>query len=457
MNDDETYSALSFTVCLKDIKTKEQYLYFLKKKGMHFDSEKDRPDFVKMKGKNLLIRACNEGDQELVELLLGLGADINQTFQYTNSNQRVLNCNPFSASFSSMNIEFVKYLIAKGADPIESSRVLEHQISTEDEDYTYQQMIIEQNKIEPTIGMVVSEGLFKNSSISSEENFVAFAGQYWLLVEKYIEERLSTLLVEEASPDYCVPIKRPPVESSKPTKVVLETPPSPQEKIPKLLSAYIDLKQVRKKLLNEKTINIENEFDILLLKFCRTGSEQELAAVHDYLLQYPELNHYAITGMLETEKSAAVAHSVFMYQPKLLNKFFELKKSFQEDAALIENKGYKVLSNLKHDVYVDIAPKLKCILEENYKDFYKKLKAVIVDCKFIKADSEGMSGIKTYAGIIKLKVAGENWEIMTHTKYLDKSTGNSLIIFDQIIDHKDKPKGVLETIKLDNFTDIWGN
>lgn len=461
INGAETYSALSCTITLKDIHTKAQYLNFLKKKGMGFDSEKDRPDFQQMHGKTLLIRACGQGDQELVELLLSFGADINQSFEHTNPDGVVLISCPFGASFSSMNIEFVKYLITKGADPIQmiESHVRANSPTQEDtvqKDDTYEKYKISSGGYEISSGgKEFYDIYFPKVAIAENPTFVT---QYCSLIEEYIKERLVTLVIEieEVPTDHCVTVEKHPVKSSKPTKkVISETTTSPQEEIPKLLSMYIDFKEATQ----EKAADIENEFDILLLKFCQTGSEEELLAVHNYISENPELNHYAITSILETAKPVAVAQDVFMYQPKLLHRFFELKKQFgdapsKEKTTAFEG-GYKVKSNLKHDVYVDISPKLKSILETNYQDFYKKLKHAITDCTFIKADSKDISGLKTYNGIIKFKIAKEDFAIMTHTKYLDKSTGNIFIIFDQLIDHKAKPKGDLQTVEVDNFTQIW--
>jgi hypothetical protein len=465
--ENKTHSPLELTLGLKDIKTQKEYLTFLNGKGVNvkseedsFRREEDSLGFPKVERDTLLALACSGGDRNLVELLLNeWGADINLSYKSVRPDKMVVVCNPFHASFTSMDIELVKYLVEKGADPIKwlslakkwnpNLPVQKKYVPQEDEFLASSYIeTSNSNSNKKWFDLIISNECLEN---------LAFVQQYYLLIEECIKKDLTKLV--EASISHDVPtLVEPKVKSSKPTKVVLETAPDPQEKIPELLSMYIGVKEGTKNLSNEKTVNIEDEFDILLLKFCQTASEQELEAVHEYIAQNPELNHYVISSLLKTAKPAKVAQDVLMYQQKLLHKFFEVKKQFdatssKEQPAIVE-KGYKVQSNLQHDAYVDIAPKLKCILEENYKDYYKKLQEALVNCKFIKADSQGMSGIKTYGGIIKFKVAGENWEIMTHTKYLDKS-GNTLIIFDQIIDHKDKPTGDLETIKLDNFISIW--
>jgi hypothetical protein len=136
-----------------------------------------------------------------------------------------------------------------------------------------------------------------------------------------------------------------------------------------------------------------------------------------------------------------------------------LKKQLCE-SSLQQKKGfdvpdgvYQVRSDLKNAVYVSIAPALKEQLDSS---ILVKFSNKLSNCKFIKSDSRGISGIKTYGGVIKLKLAAEDQSLIATQKYLDKSTGNVLIIFDQIHTHKDKVTSSSITIhKVDGFSELW--
>jgi hypothetical protein len=228
-----------------------------------------------------------------------------------------------------------------------------------------------------------------------------------------------------------------------------------------LVSEYIDFKKSEQGFLKKDSATIENTFDILLLEFCQNGSEKILNQLHGHINSNPELYHYAISSILESRESSVLAHEVFMYAPSLLNKFFTLKKqlcdsSLQQKKASIIPKGvYEVQSNLKNTVYVSISSDLKKQLEEQNHGIVNKFTQKLLDCRFIKSDSKGISGIKTYKGLIKLKIVGEDISLATNKKYLDKSTGNILIIFDKVHTHKDKAGNAIMTHEVGAFDELW--
>ena len=68
-------------------------------------------------GYNLHMYCCNKGDLDSVDLLLRYGADINQVIKVVNKHGVITFRTPFSVSIGSADIDFVKYLVNKGANP----------------------------------------------------------------------------------------------------------------------------------------------------------------------------------------------------------------------------------------------------------------------------------------------------------------------------------------------------
>ena len=251
-------------------------------------------------------------------------------------------------------------------------------------------------------------------------------------------------------------------ESKKAATMSKHSVSRPQKKgVQELVSEYIDFKKSEQGFLKKDEATIENTFDILLLEFCQNGSEEILSQLHGHINSNPELHHYAISSILESRESSILAHEVFMYTPSLLNKFFTLKKQLcdsslqQKKASIIPEGVYEVQSNLKNTVYVSISSDLKKQLEEQSPRIVNKLTQKLLDCRFIQSDSKGVSGIKTYKGLIKLKIAGEDISLSTNKKYLDKSTGNILIIFDKVHTHKDKVGNTIMTHEVVAFDELW--
>ena len=118
------FTALTFFLSLPTLELKEQYLRLLKKKGVHPDSDVDRPDFIAMDSMTLLMYCCNKGDRDSVDLLLKYGADINQVIHKVVNKDGVITFRtPFSVSIGSADIDFVKYLVNKGANPTKATNL----------------------------------------------------------------------------------------------------------------------------------------------------------------------------------------------------------------------------------------------------------------------------------------------------------------------------------------------
>jgi hypothetical protein len=139
--------------------------------------------------------------------------------------------------------------------------------------------------------------------------------------------------------------------------------------------------------------------------------------------------------------SSDLVIETFADKYQLLNRFFTLKKalSFKEK---IEPKVLKfqdnvaeVYGNFANKIFVKIPEELLETLDVNYKT---KLLAQLHDLNFIKSNSKGVSGIKSYTSSMKLKIAGFDQNLYTTERHLDQK-GNILIIFDKLGDHSKTP------------------
>lgn len=435
-------TALTFFLSLPTPQLKEQYLRLLKEEGVHPDSDLDRPDFVAMDSMTLLMYCCNKEDRESVELLLRYGADINKVIKVVNKHGVMTFRTPFSVSIGSADIDFVKYLVSQGANPLKAMNLFKEFVAS------FMEGPLGSNlKLMPTMGY---------GAIPVEIREEYFSQVFSIIEQCYLKELLTYSEVLEAQG----------FEEEKEFKTVdklsKHSASSAQKKgVQELVSEYISFKKLEQDFLEQDAATIENTFDILLLKFCQNGSEEILDQLHGHINSNPELHHYAISSILESTKSAHLAREIFMHTPSLLHKFFTLKKqlcdsSLQQNKASIVPEGvYEMRSNLKNTVYVAIALDLRGQLEEQSPGLYNKFTQKLSDCRFIKSDSKDMPGIKTYKGVIKLKIAGEDISIATNKKYLDKSTGKVLIIFDRIYTHKDKIGSSIITQEVETFDQVW--
>ncbi len=439
--DGSVCSAINISTSLPTIELKSQYFDFLRSQGLHPDSDLKRLDFVKMHSMSVLLHHCNKGNLEDVKLLLRYGADINQLVEVVNLEGLKTFRTPFSVSLGSGDIEFVKYLVREGADPLQAMDRYQKYIKEELSDFPGNVRCV------PTMG---------SSEVSSEVN-----DEYCRIIEQaYLQRMLGCLGGAEAkSPDHSEQGGAA-VSDSKGGGVVSANLAASE--IPELVSQYIDFKKSVPAFLSQgrqDSRNIENEFDVLLLEFLNDSLGESLGKIHSYIEEHPEVKHYAVHSILDLAISSDVASEVFAPQPALLHQFFTLKKQLcdsslqQKKVSDVPDGVYQVKSDLKSAVYVSIAPALKDQLDPS---ILVKFSNKLSNCKFIKSDSKGISGIKTYKGVIKLKLAAEDQSLIATQKYLDKSTGNVLIIFDQIHTHKDKVTSSSITIhKVDGFSELW--
>ena len=66
-----------------------------------------------------------------------------------------------------------------------------------------------------------------------------------------------------------------------------------------------------------------------------------------------------------------------------------------------------------------------------------KVLELLDSCSFIKANSKGISGIKTYGDFVKLKIADHDLSLVSNIKYIDNATGDVFFCFDKIQTHKE--------------------
>lgn len=77
-------------------------------------------------------------------------------------------------------------------------------------------------------------------------------------------------------------------------------------------------------------------------------------------------------------------------------------------------------------------------------------------CKFIKAGSANISGIKTYSDFVKLKFAGKDLSLASDTKYVDSITGDVFFYFNIIRSHKSStPSKPMITTYVEGFRETW--
>ena len=243
-------------------------------------------------------------------------------------------------------------------------------------------------------------------------------------------------------------------ESSSPQAKQKHTPVDLKTK--QIIDQYISFKS------QKTTKDIRDELDILLIEYLRDRSEDQLASIHDYINNYPELHYYVVSNLLKSLDNVTDASDVLMYHPNLLHQFcslkkreMELKETQSQDIEDIPKGVYEVRSELKHKVYVSISEDLRAQLRD---EEVKKFEALLSQgCKFIQGSSLGISGIKTHGSVIKLKLAHQDKSIATNIRYIDKSTGTILIVFDRELSHKDDivKSGQVMTCTVENLKDLW--
>ncbi len=428
-----TFTPMTFLVT-QEPAMKAKYMDLLcNKHGLHPDYDVKRVDFKGLQKITPLMLAGYREDSDAIELLLKHGADINLVTSLTGKGGVTLYRTAFSVSLGTKNIDIINLLIDNGSDPTIASNLF-------------------REALEAGHGKLPSNVLFmpvitQDGNLNSPANY-KYLAKIQAIVERHHVKKILSLLEDEG------------VERKEAHVDVAAKPKATEEE---LLDNYVGFKEdslaQEMALSQDSKVNIEGQFDLMLLKFCRNRSEDGAQEIHQYIQENPELNLYALTSILNISEPEEVAHQVFASKPKLLHKFFTLKKSMtaadpQDVAANTLKDMYSVQSNLKNNVYIAVAPELKC--EEIYSTIAKKVSAILESCKFIKSDSQKISGLKTYGGIIKLKIGGEDLSLYTNQKYLETTTGNVFIVLDRIGDHKlKKTAGFVETIEVESFAEMW--
>lgn len=432
----------------------QNYLKTLKKQKLNPDSEIFHPDFCNTLGITPLMSACNVADQESVDLLLKYGADINRTLTRNDTKNLV---NPFRLAHESGNINFIQHIVQQGADPLKLPLII------------YGNRCIENANIPsaPVTGKASLEKTLKN------KDFITFNQQYMAIIEKALVykvlESIQAGEISKAAKSEEVLNKekedpKSTTRENEPNKVEKPIAPDKQEviaanSIPEedtqttLINNYIAFKK--------DTKTIENEFDLLLLQYTKDCSEDNLTELHDFIQENPELNLYPVTKLIKSDNSSKnISNDILINTPKLLHKFFSLKKECcetltQTESAIPKEGVFVIESTLSNKAYITISPGLQEDLKTNNSEFLKSITDQLPHCKFVTSNSHGQSGLKQHNGMIRLKIANEDLSIYTQTMHKD-SQGNLLIILDSLRAHKDKmPKSPLKTITVDNFNDKW--
>ena len=430
-----TFSPMTFIVTQEAV-IKAKYIDLLcNKYGLHPDYDVKREDFENLRKITPLMLAGYREDSDAIKLLLKHGADINLVTSLTGEGGVTLYRTAFSVSIGAKNIDIINLLIDNGADPSKASNLFRKALEAEPGELSPNLLLMP----------VISQGGNLNSPANYE-----YLAKVRAVVERHHVKKILSLLEDEAE---AVERKEiPDAAASKPKSTAEE-----------LLDDYIEFKHEslaqEKSCTQDAKVTIESQFDLMLLKFCRNRSEEGAEEIHQYIQENPELNLYALTSILNISEPEEVAHQIFASKPKLMHKFFTLKKAItasdpQDVAANILENMHPVHSNLKNNVYIAVSPELKC--EEIYSTIAKKVSSILESCKFIKSDSRKISGLKTYGGMIKLKIGGEDLSLYTNQKYLETTTGNVYIVLDRIGDHKlKKTAGYVETIEVESFAAIW--
>lgn len=177
--------------------------------------------------------------------------------------------------------------------------------------------------------------------------------------------------------------------------------------------------------------------------------------INTLLNSHPELTQHCLITLLEkkfisSDNTDHQIHCMLSPLPHLLHQYCELKKEMialeMKRLAVLEDGTHNDLGNI-HNLY-KISTKLNCdayiYLSKSVtselgldSDYAKKLLSLLdlqKETLFIKSNSQRESGIKTYRGITKIKLIGEDQEVILQP-YQDKF-GNLLFVATNTVVHK---------------------
>jgi len=344
---------------------------------------------------------------------------------------------PFSVALGKVNFDLLALLLEHGADPYLAINIAR---SSTNDQYG------EEIKIVVTSGLV--------SKLQSDEE----RQEYFVKLDEFIENFFLAKLAK--APDTLLQAVRDQITTTIPTKdstsettLVGDSSSSKEESkssqelplVTTVLEQYLNYKQGAQNNaeLPESKI-LEHKFDALFLKWMQSNESSYLTSLTILLEEHPELNTYAVTYLLNRNISTDFVSEAFADKPQLLHQFYTLKKKLNDNIETgsenlkLQKNVHEVQGNFKNKIFVKIPEEILEKLDTFGEDYKTKLLNQITSIKFIKTDSHGMSGIKSYSGCIKLKIARVDKNLYTTQRYLDPD-GNILIIFDRLGDHNDTP------------------
>lgn len=388
-----------------------------------------------------VLMKCPDNLDFIKRLLVSGHIDINTVITSKTDQTCKIIKTPFSIAFGKLSEELLILLLTHGADPYLAIKLARNEV---------------ESKYGKGVDFRVSSGLnVHNMSDIDKQEYVLRVDN---LIDKFFLDKLiqEPLLRKQKS---AASLSKTEISTKKEKKISsLDT-----DQVTKTLDEYISYKEQASEntdLSDEK--REEHKFDTLFLQYCKDSSELNLQNLHEFIEDNPHLHHYSINTLLNKTANSDVAQDILMQQPKLLHKFFTLKKKLYDSTPDVASNPelptgvykVKVSDKFQNNIYITMTSPLKDQLQ-NYPAFKEKVEKSLPDCKFIKLNSRGETGIKTYKGIIKFKVIKENFSLSTGVKYVDKSTGDVFIIFDTLTTHDDQTNNHLKVEKLPNFAKIW--
>jgi len=317
---------------------------------------------------------------------------------------------PFSVAIGKMNFELLELLLEHGADPylaINEGRLVVEALYGEGVEFR------------------MSSGLSKKLPMQEDQQ------KYIAKLDEFLENFFLSKLTKNQEALRKAPeeleSKSNSSEASIPSTFDKEAVLFEGDDSSKKISAFDQYINYKAGAQNNKDLpakkNLEHKFDFLLLNFIKSNDAQQLESLNTLVKENPELNGYFATCLVNSNISSDLVIETFADKYQLLNRFFTLKKalSFKEK---IEPKVLKfqenvaeVYGNFANKIFVKIPEELLETLDVNYKT---KLLAQLRDLHFIKSDSKGVSGIKSYTSSIKLKIAGFDQNLYTTERHLDQ-------------------------------------
>ena len=423
MKSGEFYSPMSLISLIGglEISPEEYFKFLVNDQKIHPDADKHNETFYsKLKGMTALLCSCNLGKLEITKELLKHGADINQIVEVRSASGELMTIRtPFSVAAGSGNIEFVRWLVEAGADPLKGVRAFQDGIC-----------------IMHSMGM----GQLKPKV---HEKFMR---EYFKIIEDAFLQYISKNLERESSRKQ-LPEKSIEEHSVSENETQLDVNVSTDQ----LIKEYVSFKTAR----DDKTP--EEELDLLLLRFCQKQTEEHLNTIHAHIEEHPELNCYLLTTLIQSGDEGVVS-DVLMYQPRLLHEFFKLKKQQNLHSQEIVKddipKGlFEIRSTLTKKAFAAISEELWDQLNHVQQKKFGDL--LTHGCNFIQEGKSGSGGIKLHKGLAKLKLPRQDESLTTSKKYVDEH-GNTLFVFDRIFSHGDNyPTTFIETTKVTSLSELF--